>query len=142
VLNILKKALYKPTSSYHQFFLVGAVGGFGFIIDLGIMFALIYLLLLEPLLANTISVTIVIFINWFFNSKFVFQGNKNIKTEITQFFISSIAGLVLANIAVGYIYYILEWQTSLGLIVGKFIGLFLGIAIKFFLYKYWVFNSK
>lgn len=139
---MLKKLFYRPSSTTHQFILVGAVGGFGFIIDLSILFALITFLMMEPLLANTISTIIVIFINWFINRKLVFGGGNKVGTEITQFFISSIAGLLVANVAIWLIYYVVEWQTPLGLILGKFFGLFIGIAIKFFLYKNWVFKKK
>lgn len=139
---MLKKLFYRPSSTTHQFMLVGAVGGFGFVIDLGILFALITFLTMEPILANTISTVIVVFINWFINRKLVFGGGDKVGTEIAQFFVSSLAGLAVANTAIWLIYYVVEWQTPMGLILGKFLGLFMGIAIKFFLYKHWVFKKK
>jgi putative flippase GtrA len=138
---MLKKFFYRPSTPFHQLILVGSIGGVGFIIDLGIIFSLMALFLLEPIIANTISTTLVIFINWLGNRHIVFGASKKASTEIIQFFVASIAGLILSNIAIYWFYYVLEWQTASGIILGKFLGLFAGIIVKFLLYKYWVFKT-
>ena len=139
---MLRKLFYRPKNSFHQLILVGGIGGIGFVIDLGIIFAIMALFLLEPISANTISTTIVIFINWFGNRKLVFGETNNTGAEIFQFFVASVAGLVFSNIAIFILFYILEWQTAAGIVLGKFFGLFAGIIVKFLLYKYWVFKTS
>ena len=139
---MLRKLFYRPKNFLHQLVLVGGVGAVGFVIDLGIIFTIMALFLLEPIIANTVSTTIVIFINWFGNRKFVFGETKNTGVEIVQFFVASVAGLIFSNIAIFVLFYVLEWQTATGIILGKFFGLFAGIVVKFLLYKYWVFKTS
>jgi len=141
MINFIKKYLYKPSNGYLQLMLVGSVGAIGFILDLGILFLLINLYNIEPLVANLISTVIVIITNWLGNRTLVFHNHKPPFTEFIQFAVSSLAGLLVSTIAIWYIFYELSITSNIGLVAGKFAGLFAGILVKFFLYKYWVFKK-
>lgn len=132
---------YRPENGYIQLFLVSSVGAVGFIVDVAILLLLIQILTLSPIVANFISTAIVIVLNWLGNRVLVFGETKPAVKELTQFAISSLAGLLFSTFTIWLIYYELEITSNMGLVFSKFVGLFAGILVKFVLYKYWVFKK-
>lgn len=137
----IKKMFYRPKNGYIQLFLVSSVGAVGFIVDVAILLLLIQILTLNPIVANFISTAIVIVLNWSGNRVLVFGETKPALKELTQFAISSLAGLLFSTLTIWLIYYELEITSNMGLVFSKFVGLFAGILVKFVLYKYWVFKK-
>lgn len=126
----------------------GAVGAVGLVVDVGV-FNLLRATVLNPelvasgpIIAKIISTTIAIVVNWIGNRYWTFGSQRTGRTvrEGVEFFVVSIAGM---GIAVGCLWFsreILGFTSVLAdNIASNVIGLALGAAFRFVLYRYWVF---
>lgn len=123
-----------------------AVGGVGFLIDLVIFNALSLGLAGEgpwstPLGAKTISVCVAIVANWIGNSAWTFRERRraNRRREFAEFVAASLLGLGASLLVLWLSHDVFGW-TSLGADnIANLVGLGLGTAIRFVLYRWWVF---
>lgn len=126
----------------------GAVGAVGLVVDVAV-FNLLRATVLSPehlasgpIIAKVISTAIAILVNWVGNRFWTFGGQRTGRTlrEGVEFFAVSIAGM---GISVGCLWFSREvlGYTSLlaDNIASNVIGLALGAAFRFLLYRYWVF---
>lgn len=126
----------------------GAVGAVGLIVDV-LVFNLLRTSVLSPeqlaagpLIAKTVSTTIAIVVNWIGNRYWTFGEHRSGRTlrEGVEFFAVSIAGM---GIAVGCLWFSREVLGFTSLladnIASNVVGLALGAAFRFLLYRYWVF---
>jgi putative flippase GtrA len=126
----------------------GAVGAVGLVVDVTV-FNLLRATVLSPehlasgpIIAKVISTAIAILVNWVGNRFWTFGSQRTGRTvrEGVEFFAVSIAGM---GISVGCLWFSREvlGYTSLlaDNIASNVIGLALGAAFRFLLYRYWVF---
>lgn len=131
-----------------QFTRFGLVGLVGLVIDIGV-FNLLRATVLSPetygegpLLAKVISVSLAIGANWVGNRYWTFRPHRSAKAlrEGFAFAIVSVGGMLIALGCLWISHYLLGFQSALAdNISANVIGLGLGTAFRFWLYRTWVF---
>ena len=131
-----------------QFTRFGLVGIVGLVIDIG-MFNLLRATVLSPeaygegpLLAKVISVSFAIAANWVGNRYWTFRPHRSATAlrEGIAFAIVSIGGMLIALGCLWISHYLLGFQSALAdNISANIVGLALGTAFRFWLYRSWVF---
>jgi putative flippase GtrA len=127
-----------------------AVGGVGFVVDLGVFNLLsISVLSNDPILAKAISTTLAIAINWIGNRYWTFRAERHrgtraqVAREGIEFALVSAAGSLIALGCLWVSHYGLGFTSLLDdNIATNVIGLALGTAFRFVLYRVWVFGSR
>jgi putative flippase GtrA len=128
----------------------GVVGILGMILDVGIF----NLLLVgtfgtghfysTAIGAKLISTTIAIVFNWIGNRYWTFRENRRSRVwlELIEYAIVSVGGLAIAEACIWFTHHVLG-QTSLLAtnIAANVVGLVLGTAFRFVLYRYWVYGT-
>lgn len=131
-----------------QFVKFGAVGAVGLVVDVA-LFNLLRATVLSPelvasgpIIAKVISTTVAIAVNWVGNRLWTFGNQRTGRTvrEGVEFLLVSIVGM---GISVGCLWFSREILGFTSLladnIASNVIGLALGAAFRFLLYRYWVF---
>lgn len=127
----------------------GVVGLAGYFIDVGIFNALRLGVIgtdhffQSPLGAKIVSVTIATIVTWFGNRYWTFREHrrKNFVLELLEFCVVSIGGLGIGLLCLYISHYVLGFDTLLAdNISTNVIGLFLGTAFRFVLYRFWVYG--
>ncbi|SDS27394.1 GtrA family protein [Microterricola viridarii] len=129
----------------------GAVGAVGLVVDVA-LFNLLRTTVLSPelvasgpLIAKSISTTVAILVNWVGNRLWTFGKQRTGRTlrEGIEFFAVSAAGMA---ISVGCLWFSREVLGFTSLladnIASNVVGLALGAAFRFLLYRYWVFAPR
>jgi putative flippase GtrA len=96
-----------------------------------------------PLGAKIISVTISTLITWFGNRYWTFREHrrKNFLLELVEFAVVSVGGLLISLLCLWISHYVLGFTSLLAdNISTNVIGLFLGTAFRFLMYRYWVYG--
>jgi putative flippase GtrA len=129
----------------------GVVGGIGFVLDVGV-FTGLRLTLLSPahvhggaIIAKVISTTVAIAANWLGNRYWTFGADRqaNGVAEALEFLAVSVLGMLVGLACLGVSHYLLGLRTVLDdNISSNVIGLLLGSAVRFALYRYWVYSPK
>ena len=131
-----------------QFARFGAVGAVGFLVDLAVfnlLRATVFspdLLHEGPLLAKLASTSVAIVCNWLGNRYWTFREHRGrqLMREGVEFAVVSIGGLLIGLGCLWVSRYVLGFDSLLAdNIAGNVIGLALGTAFRFTLYKLWVF---
>ena len=126
----------------------GIVGLIGFFIDVGI-FNLLRISgtngewWSEPLGAKTISTSGAIIFNWIGNRYWTFREHRrrNFLLELVEYSIVSIGGMVIALCCLWITHHVLGYKSLLAdNLSANVIGLGLGTAFRFVLYRYWVYG--
>ncbi len=126
----------------------GVVGLLGFLIDTGIFNVLRLIGTGEewwssPLGAKTISTSIAIIFNWIGNRYWTFREHRrrNFLLELVEYSIVSIGGMVIALFCLFFTHHVLGYVSLLAdNLSANVIGLCLGTAFRFVLYRYWVYG--
>ncbi len=127
-----------------------AVGGVGFIVDL-VVFNLLRtsVLVNDPIVAKVISTTLAIAVNWVGNRYWTFRsqrrrgGRAQVVREGIEFGAVSAIGSLIALACLWVSHYGLGFTSLLDdNIATNVIGLALGTAFRFVLYRVWVFSSR
>jgi putative flippase GtrA len=150
VRSILSKLRAGIVGSIVKFGIVGLVG---FIIDVGIFNFLRYLEIsggreewwTTALGAKVVSTSIAIVFNWLGNRYWTFRKNRTspVLRELVEFVVASVAGMLVALACLWFSHYVLGLRDIVSdNISGNVIGLGLGTAVRFVLYRYWVFNPN
>ncbi|GAA1789343.1 GtrA family protein [Leucobacter iarius] len=123
------------------------VGGFGFVVDVG-LFNLLRahpptgLADQWPIIAKCISVLAAIAVNWMGNRWWTFRSSRrrNTAREAVEFLIASLVGSGVSLLCLWVSHYVLDLRSVLAdNISANFIGLALGSAVRFAAYRWWVF---
>ncbi len=127
----------------------GVVGGFGFVLDVG-LFNLLLLTVLAPehvhggpVIAKTVSTLVAILANWLGNRYWTFATERSERSvrEGVEFLVASIAGMAVGVGCLWVSHYVLHLTTVLeDNVASNVIGVLLGAVVRFWLYRSWVFR--
>lgn len=129
----------------------GLVGGVGFVIDVAVFNVLRVTVLAPevidsgPLIAKVISTSIAIACNWLGNRYWTFAATRRpqVAREGAAFALVSIGGMLIGLACLWVSHYLLGFTSVLAdNISGNIIGLALGAAFRFWLYRTWVFAAQ
>ncbi len=127
----------------------GVIGLLGYFIDVGVFNALRLgatgsgHFFQGPIGAKIISVAVATLVTWFGNRYWTFREHrrKNFMLELLEFSAVSVGGLLIGLLCLWISHYVLGLQSLLAdNISGNVIGLVLGTAFRFVLYRYWVYG--
>ena len=126
----------------------GAVGAVGLVVDVA-LFNLLRATVLSPesmasgpIIAKIISTAVAILVNWIGNRFWTFGSQRTGRTvrEGVEFFAVSIAGMAISVGCLWFSREVLGYTSLLAdNIASNVIGLALGAAFRFLMYRYWVF---
>jgi len=127
----------------------GVVGAVGFVVDFGV-FNLLRATVLSPqdvhsgpFWAKVVSTAVAIFVNWVGNRYWTFRDQRrSVATrEGIEFVVVSLGGMVISLGCLAVSHYALGFTSALAdNVSGNGIGLVLGTAFRFWLYKTWVYH--
>jgi putative flippase GtrA len=127
----------------------GVVGLAGYVTDVTV-FNLLRLgvfgsdhFLAGPLGANIVSVAIATLVTWFGNRYWTFREHrrKNYFLELVEFGTVALGGMLIAMICLWVSHYLLGFDNLVADNIAKnVVGLFLGTAFRFLLYRFWVYG--
>ncbi|RFA08418.1 hypothetical protein B7R54_03660 [Subtercola boreus] len=151
-LNGLKRLAERAWSGFLTYAVkFGVVGFAGFLIDVGI-FNLLFLgafgtghFFATAIGAKLVSTSVAIVFNWIGNRYWTFRENrrKNVGLELVEYALVSIGGLVIAEACIWFTHHILGLTSVLATnIAANVVGLVLGTAFRFVLYRYWVYGEQ
>jgi len=121
------------------------VGGVGFVIDT-LSFTLLRLtpaFAESPIKAGFISTALAIAANWIGNRYWTFGPHRSTRSigEAVEFLAVSLLGMLVALACLAISHYALGFDTVLADNISKnVVGLVLGSAIRFLLYRHWVYH--
>ena len=134
-----------------QFLRFTAVGGFGLVVDVGV-FNLLRVTVLSPehlhegpVVAKVVSTSLAIVVNWIGNRYWTFGQHRrpNAAREGIEFALVSIGGMLIGLLCLWVSHYLLGYTSLLAdNISSNVIGLALGTAFRFWLYRTWVFRPR
>ncbi len=132
-----------------QFARFGVVGLGGLVIDVGV-FNLLRLTVLAPevihegpVIAKVISTSLAIIANWLGNRYWTFGAHRrpHMVREALEFVVVSLGGMAIAIACLWVSHYVLGFTSPLAdNIATNVVGLALGTAFRFTLYRTWVFR--
>jgi putative flippase GtrA len=126
----------------------GVVGLVGYVTDVGI-FNLLRVGLDhvppfdEPIVPKIISVAIATMVTWFGNRYWTFREHrrKNYLIELLEFGAVAMGGLLIGLLCLWVSHYVLGFDNLVAdNIAGNVVGLVLGTAFRFLLYRFWVYG--
>ena len=121
----------------------GVVGLVGFFTDIAIFNVLRATVFDEPLAPKIISVTIATLVTWFGNRYWTFREHrrKNYLLELLEFGVVAVGGLLIGLFCLWISHYVLGLNSIVAdNISGNGVGLVLGTAFRFLLYRFWVYG--
>lgn len=121
----------------------GVVGLVGFFTDVAIFNLLRVALFDEPITPKIISVAIATLVTWFGNRYWTFREHrrKNYILELLEFGVVAVGGLLIGLLCLWVSHYVLGFDNIVAdNIAGNVVGLVLGTAFRFFLYRFWVYG--
>lgn len=134
-----------------QFTRFGLVGGVGLVVDFGV-FNLLRATVFDPasihegpVFAKIISTVLAIIVNWIGNRFWTFREHRGpqLLREGIEFGIVSVGGLLIGLFCLFISHYVLGFTSLLAdNISSNVIGLALGTAFRFALYRLWVFSPR
>ena len=127
----------------------GVVGGFGFVLDVGLFNVLLLTVLAPehvhggPVIAKTVSTLVAILANWLGNRYWTFAAERSDRgvREGVEFLVASIVGMAVGVGCLWFSHYVLHLTTVLeDNVASNVIGVLLGSAVRFWLYRSWVYR--
>jgi putative flippase GtrA len=129
----------------------GVVGGVGVVVNF-VVFNGLWLTVFNPsrmphgpLLATVAATLVAIVVNWLGNRYWAFAGErqKNTAREGIEFFLASLIGMCVPLLCIGVSRYVLGLHSLLAdNIATNVVGLLLGTAVRYALYKFWVYSPR
>jgi putative flippase GtrA len=129
----------------------GVVGAVGFVVDT-VIFNVLRATVLSPdevhsgpFWAKVVSTVVAIFVNWMGNRYWTFREQRRTVAarEGFEFVVVSLGGMVISLGCLGISHYVLGLTSALAdNVSGNVIGLLLGTAFRFWLYKVWVYHPE
>lgn len=127
----------------------GVVGAVGFVVDT-VLFNVLRATVLRPedvaagpIIAKVVSTAVAILVNWLGNRHWTFRDQRRSATakEGAEFVVVSLGGLGIALGCLGVSHYLLGFTSAFAdTVSGNVIGLVLGTAFRFWLYRVWVYR--
>ena len=127
------------------------VGGVGLVVDV-VVFNALRTTVLEPqyvhagpVIAKAISTSLAIVVNWIGNRMWTFRSARrtDVVREGVEFAVVSIAGALIALGCLWISHYVLGYTSLVAdNIATNVVGLALGTAFRFALYRWWVFSAR
>lgn len=134
-----------------QFLRFAAVGGFGLVVDVGV-FNLLRVTVLSPdhlhegpVVAKVVSTSLAIVVNWIGNRYWTFGHHRRPEAlrEGVEFALVSVGGMLIGLACLWVSHYLLGYTSLLAdNVSSNVIGLALGTAFRFWLYRSWVFRPR
>jgi putative flippase GtrA len=133
----------------HQLWKFALVGGVGFVLDVAVFNGLRLTLLSPdrlhegPLIAKTLSTLVAIGANWLGNRYWTFGPHRSARSalEAMEFVAVSVLGMLVGIGCLWVSHYVLDFDTVLAdNISSNVVGLLLGSAVRFTLYRHWVYH--
>jgi putative flippase GtrA len=128
-----------------------AVGGVGVVVNVAVFNGL-WLTVFNParvahgpILATVVSTLCAILVNWLGNRYWAFAAERqqNTAREGVEFFAASLIGMLVPLGCIGISHYVLGLHSLLAdNIASNVVGLALGTAVRFLLYKFWVYSPR
>lgn len=127
----------------------GAVGLVGYVIDISLFNALRLGAFGEshffqgPIGAKILSVSVAVLVTWFGNRYWTFREHrrKNYLLELLEFGAVALGGLLIGLLCLWVSHYMLGFDNIVAdNISANVVGLFLGTAFRFLLYRFWVYG--
>ena len=127
----------------------GVVGGFGFVLDVGVFNLLLVTVLAPehvhgaPVIAKTISTAVAIVANWLGNRYWTFSAERSDRSvrEGVEFAVASIIGMAVGVGCLWFSHYVLHLTTLLDdNVASNVVGVLLGAVVRFWLYRSWVYR--
>ncbi|HEY0374922.1 MAG TPA: GtrA family protein [Amnibacterium sp.] len=125
------------------------VGGLGFVLDTAV-FDLLRLTVLSPqhlhdgpILAKIASTTVAIAANWIGNRSWTFADSRRARSggEALEFLVASLIGMGVSLLCLWISHYGLRLTSTLDdTVSANGVGLVLGSAVRFWLYRVWVYR--
>jgi putative flippase GtrA len=138
--NALRVRLEQLTREFAKF---GAVGGVGFLVDLGLFNLVRHLTDIPVVRASILATVVAIGFNYLGFRYFTYRDrDKSHRTkELTLFFVFSVVGLVIQNGVLYVATYGFGWDSPLQSNVFKFLGIGIATLFRFWSYRTWVFRA-
>ena len=117
------------------------VGGIGTVIDLGGAALLHGKYHVEPLAAKAISTAAATVFTYLGSRFWTFKHRENqeLKREALLFVLLNLAGLLIAEVVVGFVTYAIDMHGQLAYNAASFVGTGLATIFRYYAYKRWVF---
>ena len=135
----------RSNAMIHQLWKFALVGGVGFVVDT-VAFTLLRLSPAfggSPIKAGVISTVLAILANWLGNRYWTFGPHRSKQgvREGVEFFLVSLLGMAVALGCLAFSHYVLGLTSVLEDNISKnVVGLVLGSAVRFLLYRHWVYR--
>lgn len=136
---------------FTQFLRFATVGGFGLVVDVGV-FNLLRVTVLSPenlhegpVVAKVVSTSLAIVVNWIGNRYWTFGHHRRPEAlrEGIEFALVSVGGMLIGLACLWVSHYVLGYTSLLAdNVSSNVIGLALGTAFRFWLYRTWVFSPR
>ena len=138
----LLAAYYRLGHLVRELMKFGVVGGFAFLVDIG-LFNLLLHATDKPLTSKTISAVVATTVAYIGNRHWTFRRRERsgVRREYTLFFLLNGVGLVIALACLAISHYLLDFTGRLAdNIAANVVGLGLATAFRFWSYRRWVFT--
>ena len=139
----------RMTALLRQLVSFGLVGGVGLVVDIAVFNALRTTVFEQlhggPIFAKIISTALAILVNWIGNRWWTFRTERrtDVVREGIEFAAVSIVGAGIAVACLWISHYLLGFTTVLDdNIATNVVGLALGTAFRFALYRWWVYSAR
>jgi putative flippase GtrA len=137
----LLRAYYRLGHLVRELMKFGIVGGFAFVVDIGV-FNLLLHTTDKPLTSKTISTVVATTVSYAGNRSWTFRrrSKSTVRREYALFFLLNAVGLLIALTCLWISHYLLGFTSTLAdNIAANVVGLGLGTAFRFWSYRRWVF---
>ena len=136
-------AYYRLGHLVRELMKFGVVGGFAFLVDIG-LFNLLLQATGKPLTSKTIATVVATTVAYAGNRTWTFRrrGRSGVRREYALFFLLNVVGLLISLTCLAISHYLLDFTSTLAdNIAANVIGLGLGTAFRFWSYRRWVFPA-
>lgn len=125
------------------------VGGFAYVIDVGLSNFLVFgltgqgLLADQPLVGKVISSLASMLVAWLGNRLWTYghRAKGSTRREVSLFLVTNLVGMALALIPLWITWYGLGWRDAVSYNVAtNVVGMALAMTFRFLAYRYWVFT--
>jgi putative flippase GtrA len=140
----LLAAYYRLGHLVRELMKFGVVGGFAFVVDIGLFTVLLHATV-KPLTSKTISTVVATTVAYAGNRHWTFRRRERsgVRREYTLFFLLNGVGLLIALACLAISHYLLDFTGRLAdNIAANGVGLALGTAFRFWSYRRWVFPER
>ena len=139
----LLAAYYRLGHLVRELMKFGVVGGFAFLVDIG-LFNLLLHATDKPLTSKTISAVVATTVAYIGNRHWTFRRRERsgVRREYTLFFLLNGVGLVIALACLAISHYLLDFTSRLAdNVAANGVGLALATTFRFWSYRRWVFRE-